>query len=78
MESIFEVCNWSNPEEVKFKLEMRAEMERIQFERDIAEESARMLGLVRFVQENIEDITQRKNCTATLEVLASRLQELAR
>lgn len=38
----------------------------------------RMLELVRFIQANIEDISQRKNCTATLEVLASRLQELAR
>jgi len=38
----------------------------------------RMIELVRFVQKNIEETPQRKNCTATLEVLAARVQELTR
>ena len=82
MDSIFDVCG-SDPEEVKFKSALNAEMLRVQTERELiaqdwAEEIGGMLNLVRFVQSRIDDRASRKACTANLEVLAERLQNLAR
>lgn len=72
--SIFDVCDWTNPEEVRFKFDMQQALR----DNEWREELAPLLARIRFVQENIADISKRKACTATLEGIAARLEELTR
>lgn len=74
MTSIFDVCDWTNPEEVRVKFELQQAMR----DKEWQEEIAPLIERVRFVQESISDINKRKECTATLEVLAQKLAELTR
>ena len=84
MNSIFDVADEADPEEVKFKLDLNAELLRVQTEReqfalDLREEVSQLLVWVRFVQAHFDEGgASRKACTATLEVIAARLQNLAR
>lgn len=72
--SIFDVSDWRNPEEVRFKFDLAQALR----DNEWREELAPLLERIRFVQENIEDISKRKACTATLECIAARLEELTR
>lgn len=74
MTSIFDVCDWNNADEVRAKFDLQQAMR----DRAWQEELAPLLERVRFVQESIWDISKRKECTATLEVIAQRLAELTR